>query len=229
MRNALLLLFALFTHTAMAGIMPASSRVIYPSGDREKTLMLVNTNDYPVVVQSWVDNGEGSPDTAAVPFVVLPPVFRLAAGGIQGLRIVYNHDPLPQDRESAFWLNLYEMPPESTNNAPSHLTLAMNTQLKIFFRPQAVTLTPGEAIHKLTYRLGSDGKAAYIEFTNPTPLHISFSAIRVGSTKVNQESDMMIKPFSQRRYWLAENVASGNVTATCLGDNGELLEIAFQK
>ncbi len=79
MKSVLLLLTVLFVQSVEAGIMPASSRIIYRDGDREKTLMLVNTNDYPVLVQSWVDNGEGSPESASPPFVVLPPVFRLAA------------------------------------------------------------------------------------------------------------------------------------------------------
>ncbi|MGS0066564.1 molecular chaperone, partial [Escherichia coli] len=39
-------------------------------------------------------------------------------------------------------------------------------------------------------------------------------------TKVEQESDMMIKPFSQRRYWLASKNDSGIVTATYLDDDG---------
>ncbi len=67
MKSVLLLLTVLFVQSVEAGIMPASSRMIYRDGDREKTLMLVNTNDYPVLVQSWVDNGEGSPEAASPP------------------------------------------------------------------------------------------------------------------------------------------------------------------
>lgn len=226
MKAILYLLFILYIPSSAAGIMPASSRVIYQSGDREKTLMLVNTNAYPIMVQSWVDNGEGSPEANLVPFVILPPIFRLSAGSIQGIRIIYNRDPLPGDRESAFWLNLYEMPPEDAGNHRAHLTLAMNTQLKIFYRPEAVTLLPEEAINKLTFCLSADGQAPYIEFTNPTPLHISFGSIYVGETKVNQESDMMIKPFSKRRYRLAER-RSGEVSATYLNDSGEIVRYRF--
>lgn len=67
MKSVLLLLTVLFVQSVEAGIMLASSRIIYRDGDREKTLMLVNTNDYPVLVQSWVDNGEGSPEAASPP------------------------------------------------------------------------------------------------------------------------------------------------------------------
>ena len=95
MKSVLLLLTVLFVLSVEAGIMPASSRIIYRDGDREKTLMLVNTNDYPVLVQSWVDNGEGSPEAASPPFVVLPPVsawLRDEPRGC-GLSIIMTHFP----------------------------------------------------------------------------------------------------------------------------------------
>ena len=91
---------------AAAGVMAASTRVVYPAGEREKSLMLVNTNNYPVIVQSWVDDGTGNPDTANAPFVVIPSVFRLAPKAVQGIRLLFSQTPLPKDRESVFWLNL---------------------------------------------------------------------------------------------------------------------------
>lgn len=235
MKRLFIILLALFVPATMAGIMPASTRVIYPQSNREKTLMLVNTNSYPVIVQTWADSGEGLPDTAAAPFAILPPIFRLAPGEIQGLRIIYNHDPLPEDRESAFWLNLYEVPPDSAGQGSSLLKLAMNTQLKIFFRPQTLTLVPQEAIGKLTFRLQTDGENAWLEFNNPTPLDISFTSLRVtgrsGHTKARQQDDMMIKPFSQRRYLLEHNVGSEavSVEANYINDDGEILNYQFMK
>ncbi len=233
MKPLFILLFALCVWPTMAGVMPASTRVIYPQGAREKTLMLVNTNAYPVIVQTWVDNGEGSPDTSKVPFVILPPVFRMAPGGVQGLRIIYNHDPLPEDRESAFWLNLYEVPPGSASQDKSFLKLAMNTQLKIFYRPQTLILTPEEAIGKLTFRLDAEGEKSWLEFNNPTPLGISFTTIRAagrsGQTRARQQDDMMIKPFSQRRYLLERNIGNAvlSVEANWVNDNGEILKQRF--
>lgn len=116
------------------------------------------------------------------------------------------------------------MPPETPHQDPTHLTLAMNTQLKIFYRPKSVTMTPEEAMRKISWHLGNDGSSSYIELNNPTPLNISFTSISIGATKVQQESDMMIKPFSQRRYWLASNNVSGVVAATYLDDNGSQIK-----
>lgn len=47
-----MLLFVLFVPATLAGVMPAMTRVIYPPNAREKTLMLVNTNAWPVIVQN---------------------------------------------------------------------------------------------------------------------------------------------------------------------------------
>lgn len=191
--------------SAVAGVMASSTRIIYPAGEREKSLMLVNTNSYPVIVQSWVDDGIGNPDTAKAPFIVIPPVFRLVPQGIQGIRLMFNQTTIPQDRESVFWLNLYEVPP--TNGAVpdvQRVTLAMNTQMKIFYRPQTLTISLEEALPKLLFRLRHDKERWWIECENPTPLHVSLTSITVQDgavgRSVEQQMDMMVGPFSKKNY-----------------------------
>ncbi len=65
------------------------------------------------MVQTWVDNGDANPAPGSVnaPFVSVPPLFSLAPQRMQGIRLIYNQSPLPKDRESVFWLNVYEIPP----------------------------------------------------------------------------------------------------------------------
>lgn len=60
--------------TGKAGIMANMTRVIYHQGDKERSVLLANTNSYPVIVQNWVDHGEANPQTET-PFVVLAPIF----------------------------------------------------------------------------------------------------------------------------------------------------------
>ena len=191
--------------SATAGVMASSTRVIYPAGEREKSLMLVNTNGYPVIVQSWIDDGTGNPDTAKAPFVVIPPVFRLAPQGIQGVRLLFDQTPMPQDRESVFWLNLYEIPPVKGVAADARrVTLAMNTQMKIFYRPKTLTMLLEEALPKLVFRLRHDKERWWVECENPTPLHISLIAISVQEgaveRRIEQQMDMMVAPFSKKNY-----------------------------
>ncbi|CAK9885710.1 MAG: putative fimbrial chaperone LpfB [Candidatus Erwinia impunctatus] len=94
------ILYSLAIFPVSAGIIAAGTRMIYLEGENERSLMLANTNRYPVIVQSWIDDGSGNPDYKGAPFVVLPPVFRLEPGEIKGIRIIYNQQPLPDDRES---------------------------------------------------------------------------------------------------------------------------------
>ncbi|HEI8868465.1 TPA: molecular chaperone [Serratia odorifera] len=200
--NLLSLIVAL---SAEAGIMPASTRVVYEAHQREKTLMLVNTNRYPIIVQSWVDKGAGDPDTTEAPFVVLPAVFRLQPERTQGIKIVYNRDPMPADRETLFWLNLYEIPPTThMPNDNTKVTLTMNTQLKLFFRPAGIMATLSEVADKLVFRIRVEPDGSYIECQNPGPLHVSLTSVALVAAgnqyAVEKQPDMMIGPFSSRRY-----------------------------
>lgn len=72
---AAMLLFT--TSAAVAGMLASSTRVIFQEGQARKTLLLANTNDYPVLVQVWVDDGENSgvPGEDKYPFVALPAIF----------------------------------------------------------------------------------------------------------------------------------------------------------
>lgn len=233
---AFLLIVVLAPLRVYAGLIASGTRVIYTEGTRETSLMLANTNSWPVIVQSWVDDGSGNPAYAGTPFIVLPAVFRLQPEGIQGLRIVYNQSPLPRDRESVFWINLYEIPPVSKNMPEqSRLQLAMNTQLKIFYRPNGLSPAPENAASRLKFRAVQEGDRWYVECDNPTPWYISFTDIivRDGKTErhVEREMDMMTAPFSQRRYALPGNApvtSASHIQFYYVDDRGAILNDTSQ-
>lgn len=233
MKSALICLLGMFSAAPLyAGIMPAATRMVYTEGQREKTLMLANTNAYPVIIQSWIDDGAGHPDFEQAPFVILPAVFRLEPGERQGLRIIYNQDPLPTDRESVFWINLYEIPPlEGKKSQDARLTLAMNTQLKLFWRPKALATSLEESIAKLNFRLRQENGGWGIECDNPSPLNVSFTSITLlngGQEKgVKAQMDMMTKAYSRRIYPLeafANPPTGQKIRFRYLNDDGASVE-----
>lgn len=227
----LVLIFGVFFRFACAGIMAAGTRVIYTGGDHERSLMLANTNDYPVIVQTWVDEGSGNPDYDSASFIVLPPVFRLEPGEIKGIRLLYNQNVLPEDRESVAWLNLYEIPPSlSSEEIPNRLTLTMNTQLKIFYRPRSLPKAEKNPV-KLSFIHLSEEHGQYIEACNPTPYHVSFTTLawENGSEiiPVEQQMDMMVSPFSKKRYRLlhvATPAGKQSVLYEFINDNGSVIK-----
>lgn len=215
-----------------AGVIAESTRLIYLEGQRERSLMLANTNPYPVVVQTWVNNGEDepAPETAVTPMIVVPSVFRLQPGALQGVRVIFNGNPLPKDRESVFWLNIYEIAPTAsrTPTQTSKVGLAMNTQMKIFYRPKSLPPQPQDFSSALSFRLKKESEVWHLVVHNPTPYHASFSSLRLVSQgkemPVTQALDMMTNPFSSRSYDIpataALDVPEIRVRFTLVDDGG---------
>lgn len=195
---------------AYAGILASTTRVIYTENDREQSLMLVNTNDYPIFTQVWVDDGSSNADFKNPPFLVLPPVFQMVPEEVKGLRILYNGTPLPLDRESIYWLNLYEIPAvNKVSLDQSYLNLAMNTQMKIFFRPKALKAMSRDQINdQLQFSLIQDKTGSVqIKLNNPTAYYVT--AINLSLSKnATQKAvytllSIMLSPFQQQLLSLA--------------------------
>lgn len=209
-RNIYILLFilTLWPTVAQAGIIASATRVVFHEGDTEKTLMLVNTNNYPIVAQTWVDNGDvnAAPELSHAPFISLPSVFGMQPGMFKGLKIILTDTSLPTDRESVFWLNLYEIPPQSAHDVPlqSRVTLAMNTQMKIFYRPKKLADEAKHAPDNVSFKLEKSGKGYQLICKNNSAFYLSFANLSVQLGKrsypVQLQSDMMAAPFSNKTY-----------------------------
>ena len=92
-------------------------------------------------MQSWIDTGDmnSQPNSAKAPFIILPPVARVDGGQSQALRIMYSGAPLAADRESLYWLNVLDIPPElSGTEGKNYLQFAVRSRLKLFFRPKGL-------------------------------------------------------------------------------------------
>lgn len=169
------LLFALtLTAPALAGIVITGTRVIYPESEREVMVKVENKGDKPVLIQSWVDDGdaEATPETTKAPFTITPPVNRVNAGKGQTLRLMYIGEGLPKDKESVFWLSVLEVPPRAKEQT-NQLQMAFRSRIKIFYRPKALPGDANIAGESVTWRRVSGG----VEAKNPTPYYVSLANI----------------------------------------------------
>ncbi|MGE4801081.1 molecular chaperone [Yersinia hibernica] len=195
----LLLLIMTCSVPAMASVVAEKTRILFSDGSTEESLQLVNSNDYPVAVQVWVDDGDlmATPEKAISPVLVLPPLFRLQPQAQRSLRLILSGaSKLPLDRESAFWLNVYEIPPKATTKADdeSSVTLALRMQYKVFYRPKNLP-APADTVSKaLTFVLERNGNTAVVKVDNPTPYYASISALTLGSAEGLPD---MVAPFSK--------------------------------
>ncbi|MCE4056853.1 fimbrial biogenesis chaperone [Pseudomonas sp. Au-Pse12] len=179
-----LTLASLWQAGAEAGLLASATRIVYPVGGREQVLEVSNTGATPVLVQSWVDDGQANaaPEDSPSPFVVLPAVFRLEPGARQSLKVLFNARPLPQDRESLFWLNLLEIPPTPTGAAlEDRLILTVQTQMKILLRPTALGETQEQAAGRQVFTLTREAGRLRLHWHNPSPYHITLDHLRLSA------------------------------------------------
>ncbi|VEB57292.1 periplasmic chaperone protein [Salmonella enterica subsp. enterica] len=90
---------------AHAGIVIYGTRVIYPAEKKEVVVQLVNQGEQASLVQSWIDDGNTSlpPEKIQVPFMLTPPVARVAAESGQQIKIKKMPNKLTgQQRKSVF-------------------------------------------------------------------------------------------------------------------------------
>lgn len=203
---------------AAAGVVVDGTRVVYPAAKREVSINIRNAGDTPSLVQAWLDAGDphAKPGESKVPFVLTPPLFRLDPTKVQSLRLVYTHDPLPENRESLFWLNVLDIPPRAAANsdAPNQLELAFKHRMKVFFRPAGLAGSAADAPARLTWKLlFKDGKLVGIEASNPTAYHVSLVQVTAtaGGHPVIVKADM-VDPFASRSFDLPDPVAAPNGT-----------------
>lgn len=222
MRTLLALLLALtVSQPALAGIIIESTRIVFPGNEREISLQLANGNKYPVVVQTWVDNGspDGTPDTAGeVPVIPLPGLFRLAPGEKKSLRLLSTQIPQPKDRESLYWLNVVEIPPASGNKTDNvtEVNVSLRLQLKLFYRPARLNIKPDDVAKSQRFSLVRTPGLTQIKVENPTPYYATYSAAQVGNVGL---APGMLAPFSSKLVPVDSSV-TGRVNYTLIGDDG---------
>ena len=197
---AMLAMLTWHTHAA-AGVTPEISRVVFSAGAVEQSLQLFNVNRYPVLVQAWVDDGriDALPQESKAPVIALPPVFRMGAGSQTSLRLINAGAPLPTDRESLFWLNLYEIPATPKHAAADDVsvTVTMRTQIKVFMRPDALPYSSSALAKHLAFSLSRSGGTLALSIDNPTPYHATIGMLQVAvGERSEQHQPDMIAPFS---------------------------------
>lgn len=225
-----LVLSALLACPAWADVVISGTRVVYPGQAREVTVQLTNNGTSPSLVQAWLDSGNPkvSPDKSDAPFVLTPPIFRLDPHKGQTLRLMYTGQPLPQDRESVFWLNVLEVPPAPTGRAArNYLQLAIRSRIKVFFRPHGLPGRANDAPSALHWRVvPAAGGGFALECDNPTPYHVSFSrlGVRVGGQAYVYDKGGMVDPMAKAGFPLAGLAsappAGAEVDFTTINDYG---------
>lgn len=223
--SKLLFLWLCLAVPAYAVVNLSATRVVFDKGGASASITLVNNADYPVMVQAWIDGGElqGTPQNASSPFVVLPPIFRLAPLEQRSIRLLTSGKGLPEDRESLFWLNIYEIPPNQPAAQREKILLAFRTQIKVLWRPPGVGKLSENVGKQLHFSRSGDG----ITVSNPTPWNISLAEVNMAGHTV---SGVTLSPFSKEPLFMFNKVGllGGEVNFAIINDDGNQWGYALQ-
>ncbi|MDF3829999.1 MULTISPECIES: fimbrial biogenesis chaperone [unclassified Pseudocitrobacter] len=206
-------LLLLLPMVGRAAILPDRTRIIFNADDKASSLKLENqSTSLPYLAYSWIETEQGQKDDSIL--AALPPIQRLEPEAISQIRIVKQTkaSTLPTDRESLFYFNVREIPPTPENgNNHAILQLALQSKLKLFWRPAGLKKTPDA---KVEQQLTASQQGSSLVVKNPTPYYITlvFFGKDVLAVFPGYKSTM-IAPFAS----LTLNAGSYNGNAFVLG------------
>ncbi|RTP97307.1 molecular chaperone [Enterobacter sp. WCHEn045836] len=208
--------------SAQAAIALDRTRVIFDGGQSSVSMSVSNQNkQLPYLAQGWIEDESGNKITS--PLTVLPPVQRIEPGKpsqvkIQALPVAKQ---LPQDRETLYYFNLREIPPKS--NKPNTLQIALQTRIKMFYRPTAIAINKNAMPPQEQITLRREGNSYVVN--NPTAYYITIAEARDGNgSSIKSFEPVMVAPKGNAPLRVS---FSGAPTLTYINDYGGRPELKF--
>lgn len=212
---------------AQAAIALDRTRVIFNAGPKSITLGISNQNkSLPYLAQAWLEDASGKKIES--PVTALPPLQRVEPGAKGQVKIQATDSlgALPQDRESLFYFNVREIPPKSSK--PNTLQLALQTRVKMFYRPEALEIKQGEdneAQKKLTLTRQGNG----YQLNNPTPYFVTIVAASASEkgNSVDGFKPVMVEPKGSIALGAGSNALGSHPVLTFVNDFGGRPKLNF--
>lgn len=219
----------LMAQQASAAISLDRTRVIFSGEDKSVSLSISNENkQLPYLAQGWIEDAQGKKISS--PLTVLPPVQRLEPGAksqvkVQGLPAI---NLLAQDRETLFYFNLREIPPKS--DKPNTLQLALQTRIKLFYRPKAIVVANAQTTAPWQEQLTLTKQGDKYQVTNPTPYYVTLvdAASKKDGASASGFTPLMVAPKSSETLGVTAAVLGSTPVLTYVNDYGGRPQLVFQ-
>ncbi|WP_404999952.1 fimbrial chaperone [Escherichia coli] len=219
------LLSLVMSSQAMAAFVLNGTRFIYEEGKKNTSFEVTNQSTETYGGQVWIDNT--NQNNSQVYMVPAPPFFKVAPKEKQIARIMKTDSTLPTDRESLFWLNVQEIPPKPKNTEGGSLAVAINTKVKLIYRPKSLVEGRKDA-EKALQIVHRDGET-YL--SNPTPYYFAVTAVKVNGQNVKLK-DAVLNNIAQlapeSEVTLGNMVLNGTVSVTAVNDWGGLVDYSIK-
>ncbi|ANC40285.1 MAG: fimbrial biogenesis chaperone [Hafnia alvei] len=217
--------------SAQASVVMTGNRVVYPAQNKEVNIQLTNHDDFPNVIQVWMDSGneDSTPETGQAPFIITPPFFKMAAKAGQTVRLMFTGAQLPQDRESVYYLNFLQIPPREAKSSSNQMLIMLRNRVKVFYRPAGITTSPAEIAQNVKPKIVQRGNSYSLELENMSGYYLSISGASILSeNKVTQLGNKMIAPFSTEAWPVPSRTKNPELTINYINDQGAKITHRYQ-
>lgn len=205
---------------AHAGIVIYGTRVIYPADKKEVLVQLMNQGNRSSLVQSWIDDGDSSlpPEKIHVPFMITPPVAKVVGNSGQQLKIKKMPNMLPNNKESLFYLNVLDIPPNNPDSAGKNiLKFAMQNRIKLIYRPTGISQVNKHTFQKLSMKRSG----SIYSIKNDAANWVTVTEVKANNVKINNES-IMLAPLSSADVAL-KSANTNQYKMTIIDDHGNYI------
>lgn len=210
---------SLICAATQASVVVGGTRVVFDGTSKAAILSVENKDKTANLVQSWVtavDSHSPSKDC----LIITPPLFRLDAGEKASIRIVRSGKPMPEDRESMYWLNVKGIPAMQSAPDKNMVQIAINSQIKLIYRPASLK---GAVPEKLANKLQWANNGQQLVVKNPAPLYMNFARVAVNNKPVS--GAWFVAPFSEITIPAMDMPSHGKVEWQVINDYGMAGEV----
>ncbi|WP_075183138.1 fimbria/pilus periplasmic chaperone [Pantoea sp. 1.19] len=212
--------------SAFSAINLDRTRLIITGNETSASMTINNQNEkLPYLAQAWLEDDKGN--KVQSPFVVLPPLQRVEpkAKSQVKIQVLPAASTLPQDRESVYYFNLREIPLKS--NKPNVLQLALQTRIKMFYRPESLVPAKNAAPWQEKITLSREGSKYVVN--NPTPYFVTLSdaTSTAGGKTAEGFEPIMISPKSSMALGASSSVLGNSPVLTYINDYGGRPKLEF--
>jgi len=215
-----LVLYTFFYQTATAGSFGINPVKLTFSGERTtEVISLRNDGDQATVVQvelvAWTQENGRDVYTPTQDLLATPPIFTVATGNSQIIRVGLRHPANPQ-RELAYRMFLQEVPPPK-KTAAMGLQVALRISVPVFIEPQQ------KAAPVLRWQAKRvDAHTLKIEASNTGNIHDHLSALKIYRTGGSEPLASQQQLFA---YLLPGQTHAWSLNTNAMPNPGESLRI----
>lgn len=213
---------------ANAAIALDRTRVILNGDDNTVSMTISNQNKtLPYLAQAWIEDQNNN--KVVSPLTILPPLQRVEPGAKSQVKVQVTGgmNILAQDKETLFYFNLREIPPKSSK--PNTLQIALQTRIKLFYRPKGIMLTREDQANPYQQKLTLTRQDGHYVANNPTPYYVtiaSASATKSGAA-VAGFNPIMVPPKESVKLGGSASAMGNSPVLTYINDYGGRPKLTF--